>query len=52
MGLSLFSKETEISLGTPLTTDVQTGVVSDEDISEIWEEVKRETMEKVGGNKR
>jgi hypothetical protein len=52
------SKGTEISLGkfvlehfTPLTLDVQTGVVSDEEIAEIWEAAKKEAMEKVRGNK-
>ena len=52
------SKDTEISLGkfvlehfTPLTLDVQTGVTSDEDTTEIWETTKKESMEKVRGNK-
>ena len=52
------SKGTEISLGTfvlehftPLTLDVQTGVVSDQDTVEIWETMKKETIEKVRGNK-
>ena len=52
------SKETEISLGsfvsehfTPLTFDVKTGVVSDEDTTEIWESVKEMTIEKVRRNK-
>jgi hypothetical protein len=52
------SKGTEISLGkfvleyfTPLTLEVQTGVVSDEDTTEIWEETKKEEMEKVMGNR-
>jgi hypothetical protein len=38
---------------TPLTLDVQTGVVSDEDTDEIWETSKKETIasEKVRGNK-
>ena len=36
---------------TPLTFDVQTGVVSDEDTNEIWETVKKEVIEKVRGNK-
>ena len=57
--LGLLSRRApEISLGkfvsehfTPLTFDVQTGVVSDEDTNEIWETVKKETIEKVRGNK-
>ena len=32
-------------------TRFQTGVVSDEDIAEIWETAKKETMEQVRGNK-
>ena len=50
------SKGTEISLGkfvseyfTPLTLDLQTGVVSTEDTDEIWETVKEEAMEKING---
>ena len=51
------SKGTEISLGkflseffTPLTLDLQTGVVSTgEDTDEIWEATKEETMEKING---
>jgi hypothetical protein len=52
------SKGTEISLGkfvseyfrvTPLTLDLQTGVVSTEDTDEIWEAVKEEEMEKING---
>ena len=34
---------------TPLTHNLQTGVVSTEDIDEIWEEAKEEAMEKVKG---
>ena len=52
------SKGTEFSLGkfvseyfTSLTRDIQTGVVSDEDTSEIWDTVKEEAMKKVRGNK-
>ena len=52
------SKGTEISLGrfvsehfTPLTLDIKTGVVSDEDTTEIWESVKEMTIEKVRRNK-
>jgi hypothetical protein len=48
------SKGTEISMGkfvseyfTPLTLDLQTGVVSTEDTDEIWE--KEEAMEKING---
>ena len=48
------SKGTEISLGkfvseyfTPLTLDLQTGVVSTEDTDEIWKAAKEEAMEKV-----
>ena len=36
---------------TPLTLDTKTGVVSDEDTSEIWETVKEVVIEKVGRNK-
>ena len=36
---------------TPLTLDIQTGVVSAEDTAEIWEAVKEDTIEKVRGNK-
>ena len=50
------SKGTEISLGkfvseyfTPLTLDLQTGVVSTEDTDEIWETAKEEAMEKING---
>ena len=50
------SKGTEISLGkfvseyfTPLTLDLQTGVVSTEDTDEIWEAAKEEAMEKING---
>jgi hypothetical protein len=50
------SKGTEISLGkfvseyfTPLTFDLQTGVVSTEDTDEIWEATKEEAMEKING---
>jgi len=52
------SKGTETSLGkfvlehlTPLTLDVQTGVVSAEDTAEIWEAAKEDAIEKVRGNK-
>ena len=52
------SKGTEISTGrfvsehfTPLTLDIKTGVISDEDTVEIWESVKEVTMEKVRRNK-
>ena len=52
------SKGTEIWLGkfvlehfTPLTLDIQTGVVSTEDTVEIWETMKEDTIEKVRGNK-
>ena len=34
---------------TPLTLDLKTGMVSSEDIGEIWEETKEEAMEKVRG---
>ena len=51
-------KGTEISLRkfvlehfTTLTLDIQTGVVSDEDITEIWEVVKEDTLDMVRGNK-
>ena len=37
---------------TPLTLDIQTGVVSDEDTDEIWETVKEVEMKKVRGNKK
>jgi hypothetical protein len=50
------SKGTEISVGkfvpeffTPLALNLQTGVVSTEDIDEIWESGKEEAMEKVRG---
>ena len=36
---------------TPLTLDIQTGVVSDEDTAEIWEAAKEDAIEKVRGNK-
>jgi hypothetical protein len=36
---------------TSLTLDVQTGVVSTEDIVEIWEPVREEAIVKVRGNK-
>ena len=36
---------------TPLTLDIQTGVVSDEDTDEIWEDVKEFVIEKVRRNK-
>ena len=52
------SKGTEISLGrfvsehfTPLTLDIKTGVVSDEDTSQIWEAAKEVVIEKVRRNK-
>ena len=52
------SKGTEISLGrfvseyfTPLTFDIKTGVISVEDLVEIWETVKEAVMEKVRRNK-
>ena len=52
------SKETEISLGsfvsehfTTLTLDIKTGVVSDEDTTEIWETAKEVAIEKVRRNK-
>ena len=48
------SKGTEISMGrfvsehfTPLTLDIKTGVISDEDTEEIWETVKEVVIEKV-----
>ena len=51
-------KGTEISLGkfvtehfTPLTLDIKTGMVSDEDTTEIWEFTKEVTIEKVRRNK-
>ena len=37
---------------TPLTLDIQTGVVSDEDTDEIWEDVKEFVIEKVRRNKK
>jgi hypothetical protein len=36
---------------TPLTLDVQTGVISDEDTNELWEAARKEAIEKVRGNK-
>ena len=36
---------------TPLTFDIKTGVVSDEDTTEIWETVKELAKEKVRRNK-
>ncbi len=36
---------------TPLTLDTKTGVVSDEDTSEIWETLKEVVIEKVRRNK-
>ena len=52
------SKGTEISLGkfvlkhfTPLTLDIQTGVVSAEDTAEIWEAAKEDALEKARGKK-
>ena len=36
---------------TPLTLDIQTGVVSTEDTAEIWEAAKEYAIEKVRGNK-
>ena len=52
------SKGTEISLGrfvseffTPLTLDSNTGVISDEDTSEIWGATKEVTIEKARRNK-
>ena len=36
---------------TPLTLDTNTGVVSDEDTSEIWDPVKDVPIEKVRRNK-
>ena len=52
------SKGTEISLGrfvsehfTSLILDIKTGVVSDEDTSDIWESVKEAVIEKVRRNK-
>jgi hypothetical protein len=54
--LEFVSKGTEISMGkfvseyfTPLTLDLQKGVVSTEDTDEIWEVAKEEAMEKVNG---
>ena len=53
------SKGTEISTGrfvsehfTPLTLDIKTGVISDEDTEEIWETVKEVVIEKVRRNKK
>jgi hypothetical protein len=50
------SKGTEVSLGkfvseyfTPLTLDLETGVVSTQDTDEIWETAKEEAMEKING---
>ena len=58
LGISLDLKGTEMSLGrfvseyfTPLTLDTNTGVVSDEDTSEIWEDAKEVVIEKVRRNK-
>jgi hypothetical protein len=52
------SKGTEISMGrfvsehfTSITIDIKTGVISDEDTTEIWESVKEVAMEKVRRNK-
>ena len=52
------SKGTEISMGrfvsehfTPLTLDIKTGVISDEDTAEIWEAAKEVAIEKVRRNK-
>ena len=52
------SKGTEISMGrflsenfTPLTLDIKTGVISDEDTEEIWETAKEVVMKKVRRNK-
>ena len=52
------SKGTEISTGrfvsehfTPLTLDIKTGVISDEDTVEIWESMKEVVMEEVRRNK-
>ena len=52
------SKVTGFSLGKfvsehfmSLTLDIQTGVVSDEDMTEIWEFVKEVVTEKVRRNK-
>ena len=36
---------------TPLTLDIKTGVISDEDTTEIWETVKEVAIEKVRRNK-
>ena len=36
---------------TPLTLDIKTGVVSDEDTDEIWETVREVVIEKVRRNK-
>ena len=52
------SKGTEISVGrfvseffTPLTLDSNTGVISDEDTSEIWGAAKEVVIEKARRNK-
>ena len=52
------TKGTEISMGrfvsehfSPLTLDIKTGVISDEDTTEIWETVKEVAIEKVRRNK-
>ena len=52
------SKGTDISLGkfvpehfTSLTLDIKTGVVSDEDSTEIWESAREVAIEKVRRNK-
>ena len=52
------SKGTEISLGrfvseyfTPLTLDSNTGVISDEDTTEIWGTVKETAIDKARRNK-
>ncbi len=52
------SRRTEISLGrfvsehfTPLTLDIKTWVISDEDTTVIWETVKEVVTEKVRRNK-
>jgi hypothetical protein len=57
-GLGICLEGTDISLGkffpeyfTTLTLDVHTGVVSTEDIVEIWESVREEAIVKVRGNK-
>ena len=58
MEWEFISKGTEISLAkfvsehfTPLTVDIKTGMVSDEDTDEIWESVKEVVIEKVRRNK-